>query len=154
MNTPFVPSLQPLSGIQAQFAQAAQAAIETGRQWSAQQSSAGLNLLHAQLDLYNGGAGGASLRQYFALQTKFFDDLASQQKEVLQQVEARAQAYTSDLRQTVSSDEVSLVTVGFFKDVGKVLQDSAEQAATLLSSTSAAATVLTDKALAETAKGD
>ena len=161
-------ALQPLFGIPASlapsttfapfaalapFAQAAQAAIAAGREWSAQQSSSGLNALHTQLDLVQGGAAAASVRQLFALQAQFFDGLAAQQKEVLKQVGARAETYASDLRQTVSSDEVGLVTVGFFKDLGQVLQNSAEQAASLLNSTSAAATVLSDRALAEAAKG-
>lgn len=162
MTTQALPTLfgqpAPLAGFTAfspfaPFAQAAQAALAAGRQWSAQQSSAGLNALHTQLDLVQGGPAAASVRQLFELQAQFFDGLAAQQKDVLKQIGSRAETYASDLRQTASTDEVGLVTVGFFKDLGQVLQGSAEQAATLLNSTSAAATVLTDRALADTAKG-
>ena len=150
------PAAQPPLSTFAPFAplaQAVQAAIAAGRQWSAQSSTTGLNVLHAQLDLVQGGPAAASVRQLFELQAQFFEGLAAQQKDVLQQIGARAATYTSDLRQTATTDEVGLVTAGFFKDLGQVLQGSAEQAATLLNSTSAAATVLTDRALAETAKG-
>lgn len=142
--------LQPLLAAQAQLARAAQAALDASQQLRERQSATSLGLLHAQLDLLNSGLAGPSGRQLAQLQLQFFDNLASGQKEVLRLGAERTQEYLADLRRTVSGDEVSLVTLGYFKDLGKVLQDGAEQAATLINSTSAASTVLTRQTLDET----
>ncbi|MET0266258.1 MAG: hypothetical protein ABW202_11635 [Duganella sp.] len=142
-------SLQPLLAAQAQMAQAAQAALDAGQQLRERQSAAGLGLLHAQLDLLNGGFAGPSGRQLAQLQFQFIDNLASGQKETLRLGVERTQQYLADLRRTVSGDEVSITTLGYFKDLGKVLHDGAEQAATLINSTSAASTVLTRQTLDE-----
>lgn len=149
-SLPVAASLQPFLAVQAQLAQAAKAALDASQQLRTQQSATGLGLLHAQLDLFNSGLGSASGRQLLQLQSQFFDGLASGQKEVLRQFTERAQAYGADLRQTNSGEEVSLVTVGFFQDLGKVLQESAEQTLSLINSTSAASSVLTRQTLDET----
>jgi hypothetical protein len=147
-------STHPFLTGQAQLAQIVKSAMAFGDQLRASQSDAGLRLLHAQLDLLNAGLGGGAVAQLLDLQSGFSDQLAALRKEAARQLGERAQVCTGDLRQAQTGDDVTLVTVGFFSDLGKLLRENAEQTLTLLNSTSAASTVLTGKALDEAIAGN
>lgn len=138
---------QPYLALQAQWAQVGKNALEATRLWRGQQSTTGLDLLHAQLALYQQGLGSASVRELASLGTQLLDGLASQQKDTLRQVSERTQTYLDALGQTQSGDDVGIVTAGYFADVGKLWQAGAEQATTLLNSTSSASSILTERVL-------
>lgn len=142
-------STHPLLTGQAQLAQIVKSMMAFGDQLRASQSDAGLRLLHAQLDLLDAGMGGGAAGQLLDLQSGFSAELSALQKAAARQLGERAQVCTGDLRKAQTADDVTLVAVGFFSDLGKLLRENAEQTLTLLNSTSAASTVLTGRALDE-----
>ena len=147
MSNPSIPSGQ------AQFAQIAKSVLDFSKQWRELQSAASLQLLHAQLDLLSPRMAGGAARELFDLQSELSNELAAQQKVALRQFNERASAAAGQLRQAQTSDDVTMIAVGFMTEVGKVLRENSEQAMTLLNSVSAASTVLTDRALDEAIGG-
>lgn len=140
-------SIPTLSAAQVHWAHLMQAARYANQQWSAQQSAAGIDALHAQLDALMPAPAIELLHKLTDLQQNFFSSCSQQQKAALALMGARTQACIDDLRRAQTGDDVGMVVSGYASDVGTQLRAQLEQMMGLMNSAGAASEVLTQKLL-------
>ncbi len=140
-------SIPSLSAAQVHWAHLMQAARHAHQQWSAQQSAAGIDALHAQLDALAQRPAIDALNNLTELQQNFFNSWSQQQKASLAVMGARTQTCLDELRLAQTGDDVGMVVGGYAGDVGTQLRAQLEQMMTLLNSAGAASEVLTQKLL-------
>ncbi|SFH00682.1 hypothetical protein SAMN05518865_12915 [Duganella sp. CF458] len=131
---------------QAKLAQMVKSSLAMSEEWKTMQAAAFNQLLHCQLALFK-PQQTASIQDLMELHDSLSHDLAAQRRAALKEACERLDTCMADLRQAQSSEDIALVTHGLFEDIGKKLRANAEQTATLLTSATAAASVLTGTAL-------
>lgn len=131
---------------QAKLAQMIKASFAIGEEWKTMQANAFNQMLHCQLALFKPGQT-TSIQDLMELHDSLSHDMAAQRRAALKEACERLDTCVSDLCQAQSSEDIVLVTHGLVEDLGKKLRANAEQTATLLTSATAAASILTGTAL-------
>lgn len=138
---------------QAHWAHIVQATINASKQWSEQQTAAGIRTLHTQLDAVTAGPMADAFQNLSDLQQDLARTWSQQQASTLSAISSRTQACASDLRRAQTKDEVGIVMAGYANDVGTHVREQLEQTMTLLNSASAASEVLVQKTLTQMTAG-
>lgn len=142
-----------LPAAQGQLARAIQSALAFASQWQALQADAATALLHQQLGTFKAQRELLGVAALLDLQQSVRQDLAAQQQALARALTARAERCLDDLGGAAGKDDIAIVAAGFLKDLGATLEQGAEQGFTVLNAASAAATVLTQQALARAIDG-
>lgn len=134
---------------QGQLAQLIKSTLDMSRELNELQTSICISLLQTQLGTLNSSISAKTLRDLHDVHFDFVNNLCSQWKTTLGNVAERANSCMDDLRQAQTKDDVSFVMMGFLRDAGAKLHKEVEESGMLINSVSAAASVLTQRALDE-----
>lgn len=131
---------------QEQLAQWAKSSLAVGQEWKTLQAGTFVKLLQLQLAAIKPQQSKA-MHEVMELHETVGNDLAAQHKAALKEAAERLNLCMDDLRKARSGEDISLVLSCYFSDVGNKLRENAEQSLTLLTSATAAASVLTGRVL-------
>jgi hypothetical protein len=134
---------------QAQLAQLVKSTLDMNRELNELQTSACISMLQTQLGTLNPHLSSKSVQDLLDVHFNFLSNLSAQWKDALEQVAQRTNICVDELRKAQTRDDVSFTVASFLKDVGAKLRKDAEESGVLLNSASAAATILTHRALDE-----
>lgn len=131
---------------QVQFARTLKSVLDMQRQLGERQSAAALELLHAQLGVFQPSTISAA-RDLLDVQADLLGGFATQWKGMLDNLVERSGACIGDLRQARDRDEMVGVLALFASDMSERLHADAERAGSLLGSASEAGKVLVARTL-------
>ncbi len=136
-----------LAYAQSQYAQIAKSMLSACRDWGELQNTVSTKLMHGMLDAQGPASAALSMQNLLGLPFELTSDLAVQQKGAMQGYLQRYNKLIADLRLSQTKDDISLVLVGYMSDLDGMVRDNGGKVMTLLNSSSAASTVLTERTL-------
>lgn len=134
---------------QAELAKMIKSTLDMNKELNELQTTACISMMQTQLGTLNPHLSTQSVQDLLDVHFNFLSNLSNQWKQALEQVADRTNTCVEDLRRAQTRDDVSFTVASYLRDVGTKLRKDAEESGVLVNSASAAATVLTHKALDE-----